>query len=95
MGGTWSSAGPRSGGKWGDCAGDPGLTHFARMEVPVRSDGMAHPPDPNTHETAEGTARADAAVRALVLLLARQAVREVLAGAQAKEDARHAQQEPD
>jgi hypothetical protein len=61
----------------------------------VRSQGMAQSSHPNTHEPAEGTARADAAVRALVLLLARQAVREVLAGTQPEEDARHAQQKQD
>lgn len=56
---------------------------------------MAHPPHPDTQEPTEETARADAAVRALVLLLARQAVREVLAGTQAKDDARYAQEDQD
>lgn len=56
---------------------------------------MNRPPHPNTPEPSEGTARADAAMRALVMLLARQAVREALAGTQAQEEARHAEQEPD
>lgn len=61
----------------------------------MRRQGMTRPPQPNTPEPSEGTARADAAMRALVLLLARQAVREALAGTHADKEPNHGQQEPD
>lgn len=53
---------------------------------------MTRPPHTNTPEPSEGTARADAAMRALVLLLARQAVREALAGTHADKEPNDGQQ---